>query len=1521
MAVDILEILRRNYAGTPTTQEESLNDMLAAGAQVEYPKPEPPGLMSQLLAGVKATPETALTLGTGMLAFPIGGLAGGLAAPFVGMDKAAEIIPQVQEALTWHPRGELAAESAELAMKPLEILRESSDWWGKKVSEATGIPELGALVAVIIESGVLLGAGPLVKGGFRLSKSTTLKLRRKLTTAQRTGKFDDPGLTKVLQDALAEAKKDPAMMADVMRFTEGSRRLPPDAGGIIGQTRDILARTEAERAAKPTANEIVRQRMERRRMAKVAGVELPPVETGMRMTPTEIEAPIPVQEYNFGEYYHRSKVDAIKKRIAAGERPSVEVRTGDSGELIITDGIHTNRAYKELGMEPNYKMIPIEPIGLRPTPEVEAIAARKRAEIAAETANIEGLMGKRPGEEVVPVGKRVPTIGEERATQIFMEEEGLVPKPPGEEIGLLPLDYVAEPTPIPKGRKAKKAAKQKVTFESQAEKHGVEFNGVEENVGRFYDPQTQEYFNVNDPASVTKELQQHRTNVAEKAAKYSGVTIEDFGNLVKDWWEGKDVDIIAIRQEVQKFINDKPRSEFKTAADYMEFVDRGEELLGIINQGMRKRGVKHKVGGGVPPKEGLVPAERTTTDGTIYYGRRGDLHHDVYKRYKLDENIVEDGFADSSGEFLTRDEALRTLTDEDLKTYTPIEKELMVEGNGLEGEALRTFQDKTEVKLNDGNISEPKMIKPEDRLAYMKEAGKKRSKLKQEQIEAAIEEGVDITDMLPPEARDAYRTYVELQEQALESSEPRGIGEIAKDLYDVIPTVDPNKVGSGLGGLRGLTHEQKMALQRLVADAKRMVGDLTSYLESIGLNKEQIILIRRHIDEIRKVEPETFGEPRQHWIDARAIAAGDTIIKQTKTRGRQRLPVYKSEMQMLLDAKELKTKKFAGFENPIRTLEQADPAGTGLKEVYYDYRQAEQLYRREFETVKEDIKTLRKDVGWGSRKRIGAYAIAQQARGKNILARMGVDVPVLSIVETQKYHALRGKFEKLFERINTTRELVGREPLEKVDNYFTFFRTFGVLDRAGVTTNPILDRPVQIHSRYAKYGSTPFRFGIERIKKGAIPVELDPFRIYEKYTETALRHIHLSPWVAKMKELMLTLPDPKTGKLTWKLERSKPNLYSFLSEWVNHISGHPSRWQLPRMYERGLARLNRNLAFSVLGANARSALIQVSALRNTLVEIGLENTGAGIIDSIVDIGTGFKNRKFALEHSKILDGRVFDASVQDAMQALRGGRMGVVQEAAGRFALKPLQWLDMETAIATWNGAYKLAKVRKYSNRKAFNFADDVVTRTQASALPGDLAPIQRSALGKTFTLFQTFVINDWGFLTRDVLGLGNVKITNDIALKKVMTYVAATTLFNTLFEVSGIQSPFPTPLRDISDSIEAGDPAAVTMTKVAFGLLDPIPVIGSARYGKGPGGPVVEAVGEAVKSLRGAPMAKPIPETLAVFTGIPGIAQAGKSRRAQERGEGIYGQIVGRYEPTVPSAGRKRGLGGLKGLGKLSGL
>ncbi len=89
-----------------------------------------------------------------------------------------------------------------------------------------------------------------------------------------------------------------------------------------------------------------------------------------------------------------------------------------------------------------------------------------------------------------------------------------------------------------------------------------------------------------------------------------------------------------------------------------------------------------------------------------------------------------------------------------------------------------------------------------------------------------------------------------------------------------------------------------------------------------------------------------------------------------------------------------------------------------------------------------------------------------------------------------------------------------------------------------------------------------------------------------------------------------------------------------------------------------------------------------------------------------------------------------------------------------------MQTIDYISAEITWLGAYKKAISPKnkgglgLSREEALTYANDTTVKTQASAQLHDLAPIQRSLEGRFLTTFQTFVINEWNFLSKDVFVL-----------------------------------------------------------------------------------------------------------------------------------------------------------------------
>jgi len=459
----------------------------------------------------------------------------------------------------------------------------------------------------------------------------------------------------------------------------------------------------------------------------------------------------------------------------------------------------------------------------------------------------------------------------------------------------------------------------------------------------------------------------------------------------------------------------------------------------------------------------------------------------------------------------------------------------------------------------------------------------------------------------------------------------------------------------------------------------------------------------------------------------------------------------------------------------------------------------------------------------------------------------------------------------------------------------------------GVGFKPMHVRAATFSSQYVKAGATAFRFAKRRVG-GKYKLKLDPFEVLEIYEGQAIRHIQLSPLIAKLRELQTVIKDPETGG-SFRIGQDNPVLAATLHSWTNHIAGlKPTGFTLPPVFEKLMLRINSNLTAAILGANLRSAMIQVSALRNTVSEVGFGYTLRGI-SSLIDP----RARNMAMRKSKVLSSRRYDITVEDALRGIRSGRIGELQRFGTRVVMKPLQILDIETAKACWHGAYKYGLDELgYGPKRAAVYADDIVTKTQASALPGDIAPVQRAVAGRFLTLFQTFTINDWNFLIRDVLGMRNATVDTPMAFAKAMRYVAATTLFNILFEdVLHIQSPFPTPIRAFRESLERGDDTPSLAWNVGKEFIEPIPIVGAARYGKGPGGPGVELLNETVKYITRKPMAQPAWKLGGEWLGLPGTAQVAKTVRARRRGETPYGQVVGTYTPPEERAKpRRRGRG-----------
>jgi len=635
------------------------------------------------------------------------------------------------------------------------------------------------------------------------------------------------------------------------------------------------------------------------------------------------------------------------------------------------------------------------------------------------------------------------------------------------------------------------------------------------------------------------------------------------------------------------------------------------------------------------------------------------------------------------------------------------------------------------------------------------------------------------------------------------------------------------------------------------------------------------------------------------------------IDPRTNKHGSQ-MPLWETEFNILKgDARNLPDRKLtAWFRNPYRTF---DIIGQPVKKlIFWNTKNAETLGRIEVLKLGKSVREVKKSLGWSPLKgwigtkidgrtpsqRIGIYAIAQQEHGIKILDKMGIrKIPVLEPAEIKAYEFMRTKYKDFYERINAMRILAGKEPFGKVENYFTFVRNVNEainvlgldivqIKKSGYTEGLGKKASVSFEDYHPRM--TKFKYAKRRVEN-MIKLEIESFDIFERYSHSAIDHIHISPVVAKIRKMCNVIND---GKKRFSLKEEAPGMYDFLQRYADTIAGKKDpqadlkmTHNLSRIRD-GLDKLRNNITVAYLSGALRTAAIQPVAIVQAMVETGKSNTvwALGKMFDPRKNMQGMRAREYAIKNSSVLLTRIFDESVRKYTGI---GKVVGLRDKVARGGLYPLLVLDKETAITTWLSGFKQGKLdMKLTNREAHRHADDVVLKTQASGMKSDIAPVQRNAIGKFLGIFQTFVINNWGFLTSDVLGIKNARITNKKALGKTLSYVALSTLANVLYEdVFHMHSPLPDPVREFVKQREKDKnvPESLLMAGVEAGSVLPY-VGGGIRFGSSPLGAGVQLIRDIGTKMLMPSRGRPIGELIGTIAGIPGTRQIYKVMRKKKK-------------------------------------
>lgn len=899
-------------------------------------------------------------------------------------------------------------------------------------------------------------------------------------------------------------------------------------------------------------------------------------------------------------------------------------------------------------------------------------------------------------------------------------------------------------------------------------------------------------------------------------------------------------------------------------------------------------------------------------------------------------------------------------------------------GGGIEYEQIPHEFLQVEKAMREGTELAPKKISPEQASTYLAEKTKSVGEVTLEEIQRSLEEGTDIGDRLPPDIRPHYQDVLDRARSGIDSSELRTFIEVLQDLREFFaPSDGGSAFRNGPGGqqgslsLFGTTPNQRAAARRLKADALKTGIKLRELIDRENIPEAEKILLLRYLEQANIPRPPSGVEPYEMRLDPNAAAQGDFVSSQRKYKDTNYAPVYYSEALALQLAGPAKT-NFMGMDQLYYVLRKAElhnPIGRA-------YRATQRGLDIEKGELNRDLSKLSHVIDREARDNIGRYSYTQQPNGARILRFSGKEpIDTLTPNEQVVYVAGRTLFNDLLQRMNDVRDATGKKRIDPIDDYVPFMRSFMLQDKLDHGSNLLFDSPEKITAAHGRLSNIPFPNEKLRSKTAGYTAEFDYFDLLKSYTNKALEQIHMAPYIAKLHEMIdFPLVNLETGKKTWRLKDKNPSMYTYLHNFEDflihgtNLDLSESKFKLKLgntvktvSLEGIMQAASRNLGFGVLAGNLRSALVQLGALRLTVHQLGLPTTvkGAGLV--LEDIFTAGQPGKInRLAQSQVLDTRHTEALLSDVTAAMIGhnpkdfitaikeGQIGKLRNTVGNAGYKLMEYTDAIAAHVTWEAANEYAtKKLKYDKTQAGFFADDTVVMTQGGTMPGDLARVQRSVAGRFGTQFQRFLISEWNYFTNEVLGETTTskalrKVTGESAPNKyaamtenIIKFVAITTAINSLLEGVdeigykgiGINTPFPTPIRAVKRGIEANDNILELAGRLAGSIVEPIPFIGSTRYGKGFAGPVLETVHEAVQSAKGTPLSydlsKPddsvsnattrlVGSPFGKIAGIPAAGQIGKYLRGRERGESVYKSLTGYYdEPATGGEG-----GGIRRIG-----
>ena len=517
---------------------------------------------------------------------------------------------------------------------------------------------------------------------------------------------------------------------------------------------------------------------------------------------------------------------------------------------------------------------------------------------------------------------------------------------------------------------------------------------------------------------------------------------------------------------------------------------------------------------------------------------------------------------------------------------------------------------------------------------------------------------------------------------------------------------------------------------------------------------------------------------------------------------------------------------------------------------------------------------LTKDFTDKEFERIGAVAISRQEGGIERLANSGrtqaeIDAIKLTPEEEKAYQLIRSKFEVEFPAVKKYAMDVYNADVGQVNNYVSFMSDFDamsdleVYERFGQRAEEIAGR----RTKTVEQGFTKSRAQVAKTK-----LELNIDKIFRRHLDdvaymlTSGRDIKQYFEIVNSPEMKAKLGD--TGALAW-LQYLDLMARKGGTEGAKRIAA--------------LDVIRKNIGAGVLAFRLSSAVVQFSSFADTIGTIGAEWATKGAMS----ISTSKEWRNFIMDNFPEIKKAVGD---DIAFREFGDGLFG----SATRIGFKPLQVMDGVMRSVAAAGSYQKLAFEKGTtidlanpDKALIQEATRLMRQSQGSsffkdqplAITAGYGLSDNRSINKTILTFQSFMLNRWDNIQRQVWRLG---------IKEKNYKKATSAVFWTIIFAAALEEGLRRGTRQAIDFLTGDDQEEKSFAgNVVLNAVQAVPIMGqlvsSITYSSNPV-PVINSFEDALSGIESVVKGKAL-ETKArgavqalgaagSLAGVPGASQ-----------------------------------------------